>query len=100
MQALGEVTDPLNYSPYWFREALGDAEPVHVLLTEGLHDEQTPYQTTEALAAAAGVPFWGAVPFDPLLEEALGDPLALEGTEAFAAVAAAVRQQMAGNGSS
>ena len=53
----------------------------------------------EDLASAAGVPFWGAVPFDPLLEEALGDPSALEGTKAFAAVAAAVRQQIAGKGS-
>jgi ATP-binding protein involved in chromosome partitioning len=39
----------------------------------------------EALAAASGVPFLGAVPFDAGLEAALGDPAGLRSTEVFAA---------------
>jgi len=66
VQHLAEVTDPLNISPYWFRQPIwGEAKPVHVLMTEGLDDEQTPPLATEALAAAAGV---------PILEPAATDP--------------------------
>ena len=57
-------------------------------LLENMRHRASP--AVETLAQAAGVPFLGAVPFDPLLEEALGDPQALEETAVFGAVAAAV----------
>jgi len=57
VQHLAEVTDPLNLSPYWFRQPVwAGAEPLHIMMTEGLDDAQTPPQATEALAAAGGVP--------------------------------------------
>ncbi|MCB2222550.1 MAG: P-loop NTPase [Actinobacteria bacterium] len=40
----------------------------------------------EALAAGSGVPFLGAVPYDPALEDALGDPGRLRETDFFDAV--------------
>jgi hypothetical protein len=57
IQLLSEVTDPLNYAPHWFLldHPLSEG-PVHVVLTEGLTDEYTPSMTTEAMAAAGGVP--------------------------------------------
>lgn len=54
VQTLAEVTDPINYAPQWIAESQG--EPVSVLLTEGMHDEQTPADTSEALAVAARLP--------------------------------------------
>ncbi len=57
IQTLSEVTDPLNYAPYWFQlDHRWSEGPVHVLMTEGLLDEHTPPMTTEAMAAAGGVP--------------------------------------------
>ena len=57
VQTLSEVTDSANYAPYWFqRRAWFTESPVPVLMFEGMLDEHTPPITTEALAAAAGVP--------------------------------------------
>jgi len=57
VQLLSEVTDPLNYARHWFLEDHLYAEgSVHVMATEGLLDEQTPSMTTEAMAAAGGLP--------------------------------------------
>jgi len=62
IQLLSEITDPINYAPHWFlldhRYGHG---PVHVMMTEGLLDEYTPSMTTEAMAAAGGLPI-----LDPL----------------------------------
>jgi len=70
VQWLSDVTDPINYAPYWFHEAPAwQASPVHVGMSEGLLDAYTPYQTTEALAAAARV---------PVLEDVVSAPLAHE----------------------
>ena len=57
VQSLTDATDPLNYSALWLsrRSPIG-TPPVPVLMTEGLLDEHTPPVTTEALAAAAGLP--------------------------------------------
>jgi hypothetical protein len=60
-QTIVETTDPHNYAPLWVRQSTG--EPVSVLLTEGIHDAQTPPDASEALAAAAGLP-----PADPYRE--------------------------------
>lgn len=66
VQTLGEVTDPLNLSAHWFRTpATASSEPLHVLVTEGLGDLQTPPLSTEALAAAAGVPVLSPAATDP-----------------------------------
>lgn len=66
IQTLSEVTDPLNYAPWWFAEDPGlDARPLPILLTEGLKDEATPSVTTEALAAAGRVPIVGDPATDP-----------------------------------
>ena len=58
IQTLSEVTDTVNYAPYWFAER-GDWRghtPVDVLLTNGTLDANTPYQTAIALAAAGRLP--------------------------------------------
>lgn len=60
VQALAEKTDPLNYGPRWIAES--NRQPVSILMTEGLHDAQTPSLTAEALATAARLPI--ARPFD------------------------------------
>lgn len=67
IQTLVEVTDPLNYAPWIYAdEPAWPAEPLPVLLTEGLHDEATPPDATEALAAAARVPIVGEPATAPL----------------------------------
>jgi len=51
---LAERTDPLAHAPLWNRRA--ERPPASILLFEGIHDEQTPASTSEALAVAAGLP--------------------------------------------
>ena len=52
-----EITDPINYAPYWFhKQPWWDAHPISVYQTEGLEDEHTPPISTEALSAAAKSP--------------------------------------------
>jgi hypothetical protein len=55
IQALADITAPLNYSPYCVDlERLG---PVHSLLVRpGEHDQATPHHTATALAIAARIP--------------------------------------------
>ncbi len=66
VQTLGEVTDPLNLSPLWFRSpATAAAAPLHVLMTEGMNDRDTPPLSTEALAAAASVPLLAPAANEP-----------------------------------
>ncbi len=48
------------------------------------------------MAARAGVPFWGSLPFDARLEEALGRPERLAQTKAYAALEAIVRAHLLG----
>jgi predicted esterase len=58
LQLLVEVTDPINYAPYWFDQP-GDwtgHQPASVLMTSGLLDAQTPHRSAEALAAAGRLP--------------------------------------------
>jgi hypothetical protein len=55
VQLLIDVTDPINYAPNW-TSGHGLGHPQNILLTEGLKDEQTPPETTEALAIAARIP--------------------------------------------
>lgn len=59
IQWLVDVTDPINYAPYWFAERgdWGEQEPVSVLLFSGLDDSATPHHTAEALAAAGRLPW-------------------------------------------
>lgn len=64
VQTLVEATDPVNYAPLWIRDA--PFRPASVLLTEGMHDAQTPPDSTEALAVSAGLPH-----ADPYREEAV-----------------------------
>ena len=60
IQLHAEVTDPLNYAPYWFRrEPWWDAHPVSIYQTEGLLDEDTPPISTEALSGSARTPIIG-----------------------------------------
>ncbi|MCO4771099.1 MAG: hypothetical protein KDA24_13775 [Deltaproteobacteria bacterium] len=53
IQTLIEVTDPVNYGPLWIE---GSSRATSVLLTEGMHDIQTPPDTAETLAVSAGLP--------------------------------------------
>jgi hypothetical protein len=54
IQTLVDATDPLNYARYWLQPAPGGTSK-HVFITEGTADHATPGETTEAMAAAAGV---------------------------------------------
>jgi len=54
VQMLAETTDPINYAKNWLGGGSGDA--ASILLTEGIHDEQTPADTAESLAIAGGLP--------------------------------------------
>lgn len=58
VQTLVEPTDPINYAPYWFREAHSHPghTPSSVLATSGTDDEATPYRTALAMATAASLP--------------------------------------------
>jgi len=58
IQWLVEVTDPMNYAPYWYSEKADWAgqNPLSVLCFSGLEDVMTPYRTAEAMAAAARMP--------------------------------------------
>ena len=57
VQQLIDVSDPVNYAPYWFHEPspIGTA-PVPVLASSGIEDAATPYMTALAMAAAARLP--------------------------------------------
>lgn len=67
-----EVTDPVNYAPYWFAER-GDWDfhvPTPILHTSGTADEATPYQTALALSASGRLPI-----LRPQMTEALAHDL-------------------------
>jgi hypothetical protein len=55
IQMLVDVTDPVNYSPYWLHPMPG-GQAKHVFVTEGTADAASPSVGTDALAAAGGVP--------------------------------------------
>jgi predicted esterase len=57
VQQLIDVTDPVNYAPYWFHEPspIG-TRPVPVLASSGIQDAATPYMTAIALATAGRLP--------------------------------------------
>ena len=59
IQTLVDVSDPLNYSPWWDRWG---APPMgqNVLMTSGLADQDTPYLTADAEAVAARIPLVAA----------------------------------------
>jgi len=54
VQMLVEATDPINYGPLWIREP--PTAPASLLLTQGMGDQETPPDSAEALAIAAGLP--------------------------------------------
>lgn len=54
VQTIVEPSDPMNYAPLWIADSEGP--PTSVLLTEGIHDSQTPADTSEALAVAGRLP--------------------------------------------
>lgn len=57
VQTFAEATDSLNYSPYWSqRRSWFSTRAVPILMFEGMLDEHTPPITTEAMAAAGGIP--------------------------------------------
>lgn len=58
IQTAVEVTDPVNYAPYW-HAVRGDWPghvPSGVLLTSGILDAMTPYRSAVAMAAAGRLP--------------------------------------------
>lgn len=61
VQTLVEITDPVNYAPYWFAERgpWANHNPTPILLTSGTLDAATPYETAVALAAAGRLPLVG-----------------------------------------
>jgi len=68
-QMLFDATDPVAYASHYFEyDPTGAAAgPRHVMITEGLLDQQTPPATTETLAACVGVPV-----LLPLVHQPLG----------------------------
>jgi pimeloyl-ACP methyl ester carboxylesterase len=82
VQTLAEVTDPINYAPYWNRRTpYWETTPISVLMTEGLNDIQTPPDTAEALAAAGHLPLLA-----PATHVSLAHSLQNEGTHATPAI--------------
>ncbi len=80
IQTAVEVTDPVNYGPYWFSQP-GDwagHTPAQILLTSGTADEATDYRTAVALAASARLPVLA-----PMASSA--DAIAMRGIEAHSA---------------
>ena len=73
IQTAVEVTDPINYAPYWFRRRgdWPDQASTSVLLTSGTKDAATHWKTSVALAAAAGLPF-----LDPQVTDSVAHDLA------------------------
>ena len=72
VQYLAEVTDPVNYAPYWYSEAPDGWDrprPAPILLTSGRHDAQTPHRTAEAMAAAGRMPIVAPSMNEPLAHE-------------------------------
>jgi pimeloyl-ACP methyl ester carboxylesterase len=66
IQTLSEVTDTVNYAPYWTarRGSWRGHAPSPVLLTNGTLDPNTPYRTAVALAAAGHLPLVGEAATD------------------------------------
>jgi pimeloyl-ACP methyl ester carboxylesterase len=58
IQSLVDVTDPINYAPYWLHEPMPwvGQRPVPILVSSGILDGLTPYRSSVALAAAARIP--------------------------------------------
>ncbi len=54
VQMLADITDPLSYAGLALQRP-PEQRPPHILLTEGLLDQQTPSDTSEALASAMGL---------------------------------------------
>ena len=63
VQMLVEITDPVNYSPYWFDQS-GLSHAQSVFVTSGEHDEATPHRAATALAVAGRVPIVEPVVLD------------------------------------
>ncbi|MEQ1503104.1 MAG: hypothetical protein ABMB14_12780, partial [Myxococcota bacterium] len=77
VQTLVEITDPVNYAPYWFAEPgrWVNHTPTPVLLTSGTLDAATPYETAVALAAAGRLPQVGeAATRCDAIRMRIGDP--------------------------
>ena len=73
VQMLAEVTDPVNYAPYWFAEAgYWEQGSLSVLMTEGLTDPYSPPKSIEILAAAARIPIIGTAHSINSAQEILG----------------------------
>ena len=66
LQPLLDPADPINYAPHALRRSDGVTGPVHLIMTEGLNDDVTRPDTTEALGAAFGVPIAEPVRADSL----------------------------------
>jgi hypothetical protein len=54
VQAMADITDPLAYAHLTWQRPTG-VRPPDVMLTAGLHDQDTPHLTAEALAASLGL---------------------------------------------
>ena len=54
VQAMADITDPLAYARLTWQRPTG-VRPPDVMLTAGLHDQDTPHLTAEALAASLGL---------------------------------------------
>lgn len=63
-QMLVEVTDPINYAPYYFKKLL-TFKSRNILMTEGMLDPYTPPSTAEAMASAGGIPLIAPVAHYP-----------------------------------
>lgn len=73
VQMMVDATDPINYAPYWLHPGPGGT-PKHVFVTEGTEDEATHYVTTNAMAAAAGLPLIEPVAIESLAHHLRGLP--------------------------
>ncbi len=68
MQLVVEITDPINYSPYWL-DLDTFAPPREFFMTSGELDHATPHRTATAMALAARIPVIEpvAIPVPPFI---------------------------------
>jgi len=55
VQTLVDITDPINYAPYYHLRAPGDGCH-NLLITQGMKDQQIPVDTNEAFVVAGAIP--------------------------------------------
>jgi len=55
VQLMSEITDPINYAPYWVEKPF-NSDARNIMVTTGFSDSQTPKNSTYAMCVAGRIP--------------------------------------------